>query len=80
MLAAPSSIVNNKNADVEVQTHDQITLSLDFLLIRMLSGIFSCRPSLRRLGSRCYISFTTLKVFCKVVKVAHVKQTSVAFV
>lgn len=32
MLGAPSSIVNNKNADVEVRTHDEITLSLDFFI------------------------------------------------
>lgn len=57
MLGAPSIFVNNKNADVRVRTHDQITLPIDFSLTEVLSGIFSRCPSSRRFGSRCYISF-----------------------
>lgn len=58
MLGAPSSFVNNKNVDVEVRTHGRITLPLSFLLIEVLSGVFSCFSLLRHLGSRGYISFT----------------------
>lgn len=51
MLGAPSSFVNNKNIDVMIQTHDQITLSLDFLLTEMLNGIFSYHPLLYRFNN-----------------------------
>lgn len=56
MLDASSNFVNNKNVDVGVRTHDQITLPLNFLLTEVLSDIF-CRSSLRRFSSRGYISF-----------------------